>query len=165
MGENEGSDAMSAEGIKMRQAFSLEPEERSILEDIVSDADLGTDQRVLAWAKLKSWGHGREFACCHVRDLKRDRADVTVLPCWTKERIPAILDELVVASQQQCADELDVPLDRVRAAASRLVKRGFLTTPWVASRSFVTKYKLGKGFQAHLATKQVRAFCPAREVE
>jgi hypothetical protein len=161
MGEN----TMSADSIKMPEAFSLEAEERRILEDIVRNADFDTDQRVLAWAKLKSWGHGRKLACCQVRHLKRDRADVTVLPCFTKEQIPATLEEFVVASQQQCAAELDVPQSRVRAAASRLVKSGFLTTPWVESRAFVTKYKLGKGFQAHLATKHIRAFCPAREVE
>jgi hypothetical protein len=28
---------------------------------------------VLAWAKLKAWGQGREFACCHVRDLQAPR--------------------------------------------------------------------------------------------
>ena len=125
----------------------------------------GTDERVLAWAKLKAWGNGQELACCHARDLKPDRANVIVLHYWTKEQLAAIWDELVVARQQQCADELDVPLHDVRAATSRLVKRGLLTTPWVESRSFVTKYKLGKGFRAQLATKRVRAFRPVREVE
>ncbi len=160
MGEREGSEAMSADGIKVLEGFSLETEARRILEDITSNADLGTDERVLAWAKLKAWGHGRKFACCHVRDLKTDRANVIVLNHWTKEGLAAIWDDLVVASQQQCADELDVPLRLVRAAASRLVKRGLLTTPWVQSRSFVTKYKIGEGFRAHLAAKHVRAFCP-----
>jgi hypothetical protein len=156
MGEHEGSDALNADGINVLQAFSLETEARRILEDIASNADFGTDERVLAWAKLKAWGHGREFACCHVTDLKKPgRADVIV----------PVVDELIVASQQQCADELDIPLHRVRAAASRLVKRGLLATPWVEGRSFVTKYKLGKGFRACLANKQVRAFCPVREAE
>jgi len=156
---------MRPDGINGLKAFSWETEARRILEDIASNSDFGTDDRVLAWAKLKAWGNGQEFACCHVRNLKPDRADVIVLDYWTKEQLATIWDELVVASQQQCAGELDVPLHRVRAAASRLVKRGLLTTPWVESRSFITKYKLGKGFRAHLATKQVRAFRPVREVE
>jgi hypothetical protein len=87
-----------------------------------------------------------------------------MLNYWTKEQLAAIWDELGVASHQQCAHELEVPLHRVRAAASRLVKRRLLTAPWVASRSFVAKYKLGKGFRSHLATKRVRAFFPVREV-
>lgn len=156
---------MSADGIKVLEGFSWETEARRILEDIASNADLGTDERVLAWAKLKAWGHGRKFACCHLRDLEPARANVIVLHHWTKEELAAIWDDLVVASQQQCADELDVQLHHVRAAASRLVKRGLLTTPWVRSRCFVTKYKLGEGFRAHLATKHVRAFCPVWEVE
>src|ERR1035437_5401018 len=154
MGEHEGSDALNADGINVLQAFSLETEARRILEDIASNADFGTDERVLAWAKLKAWGHGREFACCHVTDLKKPgRADVIV----------PVVDELIVASQQQCADELDIPLHRVRAAASRLVKRGLLATPWVVGRSFVTKYKLGKGFRAGRRKNSKRLYENSRE--
>lgn len=162
---------MSADGINMLKVDSwLEPKARRILEEIASKANLGTDERVIAWAKLKAWGHGREFACCRVRDLQAPRAEIVVFPicCLEENRereIAKFEDELVVANQQQCAFDLDVPVGRVRAAMARLVKRGLLTTPWVASRSFVTKYKLGEGFRAHLATKQVRAFCPVRGVE
>jgi hypothetical protein len=105
---------MRPDGINGLKALSWETEARRILEAIASNAHFGTDERVLAWAKLKAWGNDREFACCHVRDLKPDRADVIVLHYWTKEELAAIWDELVVASQQQCAYELDVPLHRVR---------------------------------------------------
>lgn len=143
---------------EMPNTFSLKPKERRILEDIVANANLAIDERVLAWVKLKSWGRGQEFACCRVCDLNRDRAEVTVFRCWKKEQIPAALNELVVAGQRQCADELHVPLSHVKASVKRLENRGLVDTPWVMSRAFVTKYKLGVGFRASLATKHVRAF-------
>jgi len=142
----------------MPNAFSLKPKECRILEDIAGNANRAIDERVLAWVKLRSLGRGQEFACCRVRDLNRDRSNVTVLPCWEKEQIPVALNELVVASQRQCADELHIPLSHVKASVKRLENRGLVTTPWVMSRAFVTKYKLGVGFRAYLATKHVRAF-------
>ena len=43
---------MRPDGINGLKAFSWETEARRILEDIASNADFGTDERVLAWAKL-----------------------------------------------------------------------------------------------------------------
>jgi hypothetical protein len=158
---------LSADGINVfKTELWLKREACLILEDIANNTDIGIDERVLAWAKLKAWGHGREFACCHVRDLRAPRARAIVYPGWAitpeqeKEHIVAIKDELVVASQQQCAFDLDIPVQRVHAAVSRLVKRGILTTQWVESRSLSTKHKLGKGFRAYLVNKWVLALCP-----
>ena len=70
------------------------------------------------------------------------------------------LNAYVVASQQQCADDLDIQVSAVRSAAARLIKRGLLTTPYKQSRALVTKHKLGVGFRASLSEKWVRAFRP-----
>ena len=89
--------------------------------------------------------------------LRPERADVIVLFYWDEEGKKRALNELVVAPPEQCARELKIPLKLVRAASVRLVKDGSLTTPRVATRAWVTKYKLGVGFRAHLANKTLRA--------
>jgi DNA-binding Lrp family transcriptional regulator len=65
------------------------------------------------------------------------------LPAWDQKGLEAVQKEFVVASQQQCADDLDVEVSLVRSAAARLVKRGLLTTPYARSRALATKHKLG----------------------
>src|SRR5258705_7058290 len=73
--------------------------------------------RCSAWSTM---GHDREYACCRVGDLQAARADVRVFDCWRKEDIPAAEAELVVASQGQCAHELRIPVEQIRAAWSDL---------------------------------------------
>src|SRR2546423_368241 len=87
---------------------ALRTEACLLLESLANDADRSIDERVLAWAKLKSWGQGKEFAVCRIGDLAAPRANVIQLPAWNPEELEAVQKEFVVASQQQCADDLDV---------------------------------------------------------
>ena len=86
----------------------------------MSEMENELDERVLAWVKRNA--RGREYACCRVRDLQAPRADVFMYPCFLEEQIPAVKADLVVASQGQCAYELDVPVEQVRASVARLVQ-------------------------------------------
>jgi hypothetical protein len=156
---------MSGDFNEILEGFSWKAEACRLFEDIARNTNLDTDERVLAWAKLKAWGNGRRYACCRVGDAKPERAVQFIVPLGAyldDERHEAFLNTLIVATQQQCAVELDIPLRRVRTAMVHLVKRGILTTEWVSSEAWVTKYKLGVGFRAHLATKTLQAFCPVR---
>jgi len=122
---------------------ALRTEACLLLESLANDADHSIDEPVLAWTKLKSWGQGKAFAICRKGDLAAPRANVIQLPAWDQKGLEAVQKKFVVASQQQCADDLDVEVSLVRSAAACLVKRGLLTMPYVRSRALATKHKLG----------------------
>src|SRR5262249_31619094 len=92
----------------------------TLLERLVNNTECGLDERVLARAKLKSWGQGNEFACCRIHDTASPRANRIEYSAWDESELPALKEERVVASQQMCANDLDVPMSHVRSAVTRL---------------------------------------------
>jgi hypothetical protein len=159
----------------MKQTNSwLKPGECRILEDIAHNPDIDMGRRVLAWAWLKSWGNGQEFACCRVGDLTSPLGAPVLLYTWRFRSE----DDLIAASQQQCATDLEnwnwranpdaeiqdamVTVNRVRAAVNRLVKLGLLTTEWVRSLGLSTKYQISEGTRAHLVHQWVKTMRPVR---
>lgn len=122
-----------------------------------------TDERVLAWVMLRSWGNGRDLACCRIQDLHvTSSADVYVYDVLWREDIARRDEDLVIASVQQCAFELGIPSRKVGAAVRRLTKRNLLRVAWVNSPSWQTKHKIGVGFRATLVHKRILALGPVR---
>jgi hypothetical protein len=130
----------------------LTPLEETLLEDIARNPAVDLPRRVLAWARLRAWGNGQDFASCRTGEL---------ISRWYLKRTPHKVGDIVVAGYRQCSRELsiwnrekyrelaklgkpsdctDVSDGAVGAAVKRLEKLEFITAEWVRSQVPQTKY-------------------------